>query len=97
MARRGVFNEYPQSMFLSRNKTINVHPFKPQFYRIKEGFMGSKLYRRVFVMDCSSHMIFTHYQNTTKNCCGLLLEDFFFILLQSIDSGKFFGKETHIK
>ena len=43
-------NEYPQSMFLSRNKKNNVYPCKPQFYHIKVGFKGSKLYRHVFVM-----------------------------------------------
>ena len=36
--RRGGFNEYPQSMLLSRNKENNVYPCKPQFYYIKVGF-----------------------------------------------------------
>ena len=49
--RRGGSNEYPQSMFLSRNKKHNVYPCKPQFYYIKVGFKGSKLYRYVFVMS----------------------------------------------
>ena len=40
--RRGGSNEYPQSMFLSRNKKINVYPCKPQFYYIKVGFKGVK-------------------------------------------------------
>ena len=48
--RRGGSNEYPQSMFLSRNKKNNVYPCQPQFYCIKVGFKGSKLYRHVFVM-----------------------------------------------
>ena len=48
--RRCGSNEYPQSMFLSRNKENNEYPCKPQFYYIKVGFKGSKLYRRVFVM-----------------------------------------------
>ena len=48
--RRGGSNEYPQSMFLSRNKKDNLYPCKPQFYYKKVGFKGSKLYRRVFVM-----------------------------------------------
>ena len=34
----GGSNEYPQSMFLSRNKKKNVYPFKPQFYYIKVEF-----------------------------------------------------------
>ena len=36
--RRGGSNEYPQTMFLSRNKKNNVYPCKPQFYYIKVGF-----------------------------------------------------------
>ena len=40
--RRGCSNDYPQSMFLSRNKKINVYPCKPQFYCIKERFKGVK-------------------------------------------------------
>ena len=38
--RRGGSNEYPQFMFLSRNKKNNVYPCKPQFYYIKVGFKG---------------------------------------------------------
>ena len=41
--RRGGTNEYPQSMFLSRNKKNNVYPCKPQFYYIKVGFKGVKI------------------------------------------------------
>ena len=41
--RRGGSNESPQSMFLSRNKKINVYPSKPQFYYIKVGFKGVKI------------------------------------------------------
>ena len=41
--RRGGSNEYPQSMFLSRNKKTNVYPCKPQFYYIKVGFNGVKI------------------------------------------------------
>ena len=41
--RRGGSNEYPQSMFLSRNKKTNVYPCKPQFYYIKVGFKGVKI------------------------------------------------------
>ena len=41
--RRGGSNEYPQSMFLSRNKKNNAYPFKPQFYYIKVGFSGVKI------------------------------------------------------
>ena len=41
--RRGGSNEYPQSMFLSRNKKNNVYPCKPQFYYMKVGFKGVKI------------------------------------------------------
>ena len=36
-------NEYPQSIFMSRNKKNNVYPCKPQFYCIKVGFKGVKI------------------------------------------------------
>ena len=38
--RRGGSYEYPQSMFLSRNKKNNVYPCKPQVYYIKVVFKG---------------------------------------------------------
>ena len=38
--RQGASNEYPQSLFLSRNKKNNVYPCKPPFYYIKVGFKG---------------------------------------------------------
>ena len=38
--RRGGSNEYPQSMFLNRNKKNNVYPCKPQFSYMKVGFKG---------------------------------------------------------
>ena len=41
--RRGGSNEFPQSMFLSRNKKNNVYPCKPQLYYIKVGFKGVKI------------------------------------------------------
>ena len=41
--RRGGSNEYPQSMFLIRNKKNNVYPCKPQLYYIKVGFEGVKI------------------------------------------------------
>ena len=41
--RQGGSNEYPQSMFLSKNKKNNVYPGKPQFYYIKMGFKGVKI------------------------------------------------------
>ena len=41
--RRGGSNEYPQSMFLSRNKKNNVYPCQLQFYYIKVGFKWVKI------------------------------------------------------
>ena len=41
--RWGDSNEYPQPMFLSRNKKNNVYPFKPEFYYIKVGFKRVKI------------------------------------------------------
>ena len=41
--RRGGSNEYPQSMFLGRNKKNNVYLCKPQIYHIKVGFTGVKI------------------------------------------------------
>ena len=40
---RGGSNEYPQPMFLSRNKKNNVYPCKPRFYYIRVGFEGVKI------------------------------------------------------
>ena len=49
--RRGGSNEYPPSMFLSRNKKIMYTPVNPSFIILKWGLRGSKLYRHVFVMQ----------------------------------------------
>ena len=46
--RRGGSNEYPQYMFLSRNKDNNEYPCKPQFYYIKVGFKGVKIIQACF-------------------------------------------------
>ena len=47
----GGSDEYPQSMFLSKNKENNVYPCKLKFYCIKVGFKGSKLYRHFLMMN----------------------------------------------
>ena len=49
--RRGGSNEYPQSMFLSRNKKNNVYPCKPQFYYIKGVFKGVRIIDACFRDD----------------------------------------------
>ena len=41
--RWGGSNDYPQSMFLGRNKKNNVYPYKPQYYYIKVGFKVVKI------------------------------------------------------
>ena len=46
--RRGGSNEYPQSMFLSRNKKNNAYHCKPQFHYIKVGFKGVKIIQECF-------------------------------------------------
>ena len=48
--RWGGSNEYPQYLFFSKIRKIMSNPVKPQFYYIKVGFKGSKLYRHVLVM-----------------------------------------------
>ena len=54
--RRSGSNEYPQSMFLSRNKKNNVYPCKPQFYYIKVGFNGGQNIIGVFSWCHSLYM-----------------------------------------
>ena len=55
ISAQGGSNEYPQSMFLARNKKSNVYPFKPQFYYIKVGFKGIKIILACFRdVRCSS-------------------------------------------
>ena len=46
--RRGGSNEYPQSMFLSRNKKNNVYSCKPQSYYIKVEFKRVKIKKGTF-------------------------------------------------
>ena len=49
--RRGGSNEYPQSMFWSKNNEKYVYTCKPHFYNIKWGMMGYTLYGHVFLMS----------------------------------------------
>ena len=64
--RRGGSNEYPQAMFLSRNKKNNVYPCKPRFYYIKVGFKGVKIAKACL---CDVHY------------CGNFFFDFFTFLI----------------
>ena len=63
--RRGGSNDYPQSMFLSRNKKNNIYPCKPQFCYKKWGLRGSNLYRHVFVMFVYISILNVKYIKTT--------------------------------
>ena len=43
LPQQGSSNEYPQSMFIIRNKKNNLYPRKSQFHYIKVGFKGVKI------------------------------------------------------
>ena len=43
LPQRGGSDEYPQTMFLSRNKKNNLYPCNPQLYHTKMGFKGVKI------------------------------------------------------
>ena len=49
--RRGGSNEYPQSMFWSKNKKNRYTPHIPQFFYIKVGFKGVYISRTCFPDD----------------------------------------------
>ena len=49
VGRRGGSNEYPKSMFWSKNKKIGI-PLQPQFFYIKVGFTGYTFHGHVFLM-----------------------------------------------
>ena len=55
--QRGGSNEYPQPMFLSRNKKINENPCKPQFYCIQVGFKRGQNYIGVFLWWTQDHRL----------------------------------------
>ena len=48
--RRGCSNEYPQSVFISNIRKI-MYTVNPTFTILKWDLSGSKLRRRIFVMD----------------------------------------------
>ena len=56
LPQRGGSNEYPQSMFLSRDKKNNVYPCKPHFYYIKVGFKGVKIIKACFLYGLYFHI-----------------------------------------
>ena len=61
--RNGGSNEYPQSIFLSRNKKKNVYPCKPQFYYIKVGFKGVKIIWACFRDDLENNILLVCSKN----------------------------------
>ena len=63
--RRGGSNEYPQSMFLSRNNINNVYPCKSQFYYIKVGFKGVKI-----IQACFRDVVVVFFYFFTKTCAS---------------------------
>ena len=67
---RGGSNEYPQSMFLSRNKKNNVYPCKPQFYYIKVGFKGVRIIKVCFRDDNRHSALNTRYMKSGKHGWG---------------------------
>ena len=54
-------NEYPQSMFWAEIRKIMYTPVNPSFTKKKWGLRGSKLYRRVFVMERIRQCLKCHY------------------------------------
>ena len=54
-------------MVFSRNKKNNVYPCKSQFYFIKVGFKGSKLYRFIFMMGGISYELKNKFESATVN------------------------------
>ena len=79
--RWGCSNDYPQSMFLSRNKKNNVYPCKPQFHYIKVGFKGVNIilacFREKLIFFSILHEII---------CCGYSSEvyQYFFVEKENI-------------
>ena len=72
IVRRGGSNEYPQSVFLSRNMKNNVYPCKPQFYYIKMGFKGGQNYigMHLWCMLTSKSISIRGIQETIGQVCG---------------------------
>ena len=71
LPRRGSSNEYPQSMFLSKNKKNNVYPCKPQFYCIKVGFKEVKTIQACFCDEIKSLMLITLH-SIVRSCKQIL-------------------------
>ena len=79
VGNRGGSNEYPQSMFLSRNKKKNVYHCKPQFYFIKVGFKGVKIILACFHDDSP----LTESLDTTECMNGKQRSGWYFVHVQN--------------
>ena len=63
-------NEYPQSMFWSKNKK-KIYPCKPQFYYIKVGCKGVFVTRSCFRDEMGNDgWIMTNNRRTPEHWCG---------------------------
>ena len=59
-------------MFLSRNMKNDEYPCKPQFYYIKWGLRGLKLYRRVSVMHYFQvYIVFSGHMTCIQRCINV--------------------------
>ena len=67
--RRGGSNEYQESMFLSRNRKINVYPCKPQFYCIKVRFIVVKTIQVYMIYFDRSTLVTLKNQPRKLHCC----------------------------
>ena len=68
--QRGGSNEYPQSMFWSKNKKKNVYPSKPHFFYIKVGCKGVFITRTCYPDDRGLFCLLLH----KKHCSGCSVE-----------------------
>ena len=69
-------------MFLSRNKTNNVYPCKPQFYYIKMGFKGVKI-------------IYVCFRDAVQYICRSIWMNFHIAYILHIPTPRF-GKQGNI-
>ena len=76
--RWGGSNEYPQSMFSTRNKKNNVYPYKPQFYYIKVGF--KKHHFISWMSVCCINMISIWQVSRRIYHCYIILYFAYFVL-----------------
>ena len=71
---RGGSNEYPQSMFWSKNKKKYVYPSKPHFFYIKVGCKGVFITRTCYPDAMNVYIFYFNFEEKTLIICFLLLE-----------------------